>query len=284
MPDWTWPGISTDQKQSIARIQADSDFAGTFGINLAQGDYFSEGNSGANKVVVNEEAAKVMGMKNPVRQHLQLKGQDYEIVGMVKNFHSRHFSHLIRPLLISYEESGRNLYVQYKSTGDKTSIVDFINQVYAKFNPEFPFEYHFFNDEFVATYRNEHKMLELLFYFVIVAFLILCFGLYTLSKQIALSKTKEIGIRKINGSHISEVMILLNRDFVKWVAIAFVIATPIAYYAMNKWLEIFAYKTTLSWWIFALAGLLALGIALLTVSWQSWRAATKNPVEALRYE
>jgi len=94
MPDWTWPGISTDQKQSIARIQADSDFAGTFGINLAQGDYFSEGNSGANKVVVNEEAAKVMGMKNPVRQHLQLKGQDYEIVGMVKNFHSRQIMRL----------------------------------------------------------------------------------------------------------------------------------------------------------------------------------------------
>jgi ABC-type antimicrobial peptide transport system permease subunit len=284
MPDWTWPGISADQKHSIARIQADSDFAGTFGINLAQGNYFSEGNSGANKVVVNEEAAKVMGMQNPVRQHLQLKGQDYEIVGMVKNFHSRHFSHLIRPLLISYEESGRNLYVQYKSTGDKTSIVDFINKVYAKFNPEFPFEYHFFNDEFVATYRNEHKMLELLFYFVIVAFLILCFGLYALSKQIALSKTKEIGIRKINGAHISEVIILLNRDFVKWVAIAFVIATPIAWYAMHNWLENFAYKTELSWWIFALAGVLALGIALLTVSWQSWKAATRNPVEALRYE
>ncbi|MCX6236211.1 MAG: ABC transporter permease [Bacteroidia bacterium] len=284
VPDWTWPGISVDQKHSIARIQADCDFTGTFGIKMAQGDYFSEGNSSANKVVVNEEAAKVMGMENPVRQHLQLKGQDYEIVGMVKNFHSRHFSHLIRPLLISYEESGRNLYVQYKSAGDKTSIVDFINKVYAKFNPEFPFEYHFFNDEFVATYRNEHKMLELLFYFVIVAFLILCFGLYALSKQIALSKTKEIGIRKINGSHISEVIILLNRDFVKWVAIAFVIATPIAYYTMNRWLENFAYKTELSWWIFALSGVLALGIALLTVSWQSLKAATRNPVEALRYE
>lgn len=91
---------------------------------------------------------------------------------------------------------------------------------------------------------------------------------------------KEIGIRKVNGAKISEVIDMLNRDFVKWVAIAFVIATPIAYYTMNKWLENFAYKTTLNWWIFALAGLLALGIALLTVSWQSWKAATRNPVEA----
>jgi putative ABC transport system permease protein len=101
---------------------------------------------------------------------------------------------------------------------------------------------------------------------------------------ITIYRTKEIGIRKINGAKVSEVLVLLNRDFVKWVAIAFVIATPIAWYAMNKWLENFAYKTELSWWIFALAGLLALGIAFLTVSWQSWRAATRNPVEALRYE
>jgi putative ABC transport system permease protein len=99
-----------------------------------------------------------------------------------------------------------------------------------------------------------------------------------------LNRVKEIGIRKINGARISEVMILLNRDFIIWAAIAFVIATPIAWYAMHKWLENFAYKTNLSWWIFALAGLLALGIALLAVSWQSWRAATRNPVEALRYE
>ena len=97
-------------------------------------------------------------------------------------------------------------------------------------------------------------------------------------------RIKEIGIRKINGAKVSEVLNMLNREFVKWVAIAFVIATPIAWYALNKWLENFAYKTPLSWWIFALSGAMALGIALLTVSWQSWRAATRNPVEALRYE
>jgi putative ABC transport system permease protein len=102
--------------------------------------------------------------------------------------------------------------------------------------------------------------------------------------QISISRTKEIGIRKVNGAKISEVLILLNKDFIKWVAIAFVIACPIAYYAMSKWLESFAYKTELSWWIFALSGILTLVIAIVTVSWQSWRAATRNPVEALRYE
>jgi putative ABC transport system permease protein len=98
------------------------------------------------------------------------------------------------------------------------------------------------------------------------------------------SKTREISIRNVNSDKLTEILTLLNKDFVRWVAISFVIATPIAYYAMNKWLENFAYKTELSWWIFALAGLLALGIELLTVSWQSWKAATRNPVEALRYE
>lgn len=109
-------------------------------------------------------------------------------------------------------------------------------------------------------------------------------GLYGMITYMVEKRIKEIGIRKVNGAKISEILVLLNRDFLKWVAIAFVIATPIAYYAMYKWLENFAYKTELSWWIFALAGLLALGIALLTVSFQSWMAATRNPVEALRYE
>jgi putative ABC transport system permease protein len=97
-------------------------------------------------------------------------------------------------------------------------------------------------------------------------------------------RIKEIGIRKVNGAKVSEILVLLNKDFVIWVMVAFVIAAPVAWYSMNKWLESFAYKTSLSWWIFVLAGLLALGIALLTVSWQSWRAATRNPVESLRYE
>ena len=215
---------------------------------------------------------------------MQLRRKYYEIIGVVNNFHSRHFSHLIRPLVITFNNSGRKLYIQYEDGGDKSSIINSIQKVYAKYNPESPFEYHFFADEFIATYGNEQQMLRLLFYFVIVAFLILCFGLYALSKQIALGKTKEIGIRKVNGSRTTEILILLNKDFVKWVALAFVVATPIAYYAMSKWLEGFAYKTELSWWIFVLAGSIALLIAIITVSWQSFKAARRNPVESLRYE
>ena len=283
-PGWTWDSINKDEKHSIAKIEADNDFIKTFHLEIVQGDNFQLANNNNYKVIINEEAAKVMNMGNPISQHIQLKDKDYEIIGVVKNFHSRHFSNKIRPLMLTYGEGGHNLFIQYKNDNDKAKIIALTNSEYDKFNPEFPFEYHFFADEFTATYRNEQKMLNLLSYFVVVAFFILGFGLYTLSKQLAISKTKEIGIRKVNGAKVSEILFMLNKDFVKWVVVAFVIATPIAYFAMNKWLENFAYKTTLSWWIFALAGLLVLGIVLFTVSWQSWRAANRNPVEALRYE
>jgi putative ABC transport system permease protein len=109
-------------------------------------------------------------------------------------------------------------------------------------------------------------------------------GLFAISYNTSRKRTKDIGIRKINGATILEVMFLLNKDFIKWVIVAFLIATPIAWYVMHRWLQSFVYKTQQSWWIFGLAGIIALGIALLTISWQSWSAATKNPVEALRYE
>ena len=144
--------------------------------------------------------------------------------------------------------------------------------------------HYFMEDRIAVLYEKEANAKQSIGLFSLVAILISCFGLLGTVLNISNEKTKEIGIRKVNGAKISEVIALLNKDFVKWVVIAFVIATPVAYYAMNKWLENFAYKTDLSWWIFALAGLLALGIALLTVSFQSWRAATRNPVDSLRYE
>ena len=133
-------------------------------------------------------------------------------------------------------------------------------------------------------YKGEERLAASIRLSAILAILISCLGIVGLAEFSIKKRIKEIGIRKVNGAKISEILTMLNRDFLKWVAIAFVIATPIAYYAMTKWLENFAYKTELSWWIFALAGLLALGIALLTVSWQSWKAAKRNPLEALRYE
>jgi putative ABC transport system permease protein len=168
--------------------------------------------------------------------------------------------------------------------GNLHSSLKRINETWSEFYPGQEFNFFFMDEKIAKQYKAETVLSRILFTFSGIGLLISVIGISALSLFISQQRTKEIGIRKVNGAKVHEILAMLNKDFVKWVAIAFVIATPIAYYAMNKWLENFAYKTTLSWWIFALAGLLALGIALLTVSWQSWRAATRNPVEALRYE
>ena len=150
--------------------------------------------------------------------------------------------------------------------------------------PNDPFLYSFVDEFINKRYLKEDQNHAMIGLFSLLSIVIALLGLFGLSTFAIQRCTKEIGLRKVNGARSLQVVAMLNKDFVTYVAIAFVIACPIAYYAMNKWLENFAYKTELNWWIFALAGLLALGIALLTVSWQSWRAATRNPVEALRYE
>jgi len=159
-----------------------------------------------------------------------------------------------------------------------------IQQKWESIYPDEPFEFQFMDQHMAGLYKKNEKEMAIFSYLTIIAIIISCLGLYGLASHFMIRRTKEVGIRKVNGATVREVVKLLNQGFVQWVLIAFVIATPIAYYAMNNWLENFAYKTDLRWWIFALAGLLALGIALLTVSFQSYKAATKNPIESLRYE
>ena len=182
-----------------------------------------------------------------------------------------------------FEDMEANFLIQFEE-GATQSGLQFVEGLFAKNNSGEAFQYTFLTDEIETLYQKEKRLSQIYIIFTIIAFLISATGLFAISLYDTRKRTKEIGVRKVNGAKVSEILALLNKDFLKWVAIAFVIACPIAYYVMYKWLENFAYKTNLSWWIFALAGLLALGIALLTVSWQSWRAATRNPVEALRYE
>jgi len=212
----------------------------------------------------------------------------YQVVGVTENFHTASLRSGIQPLCLIY--AGNNLIRDFSQVSIRLAPGNIGNQmkelasVWKSFIPDEPMDYSFYDDYFNSLYKSEERLGKAIGLFAIVAFILTCMGILGQIFQTCIDRTKEIGIRKVNGAKISEVITMLNRDFVKWVAIAFVIATPIAYYAMNRWLESFAYKTDLSWWIFALAGLLALAIALLTVSWQSWKAATRNPVEALRYE
>jgi putative ABC transport system permease protein len=209
----------------------------------------------------------------------------YDVVGVVNNFNVQSLHSEMTPVVLLYEPDREfNTLSVRLLPGNISQQINDLRKVWKTLLPDDPMEFAFYDTQFQAMYEKEEKLAKSITFFSIIALVLTCMGILGQIFLISLNRTKEIGVRKVNGAKISEIMAMLNKDFVKWVVIAFIIATPIAWFAMYKWLESFAYKTELSWWIFALAGLLALGIALLTVSWQSWRAATRNPVEALRYE
>ncbi len=262
----------------------DDDYTETMGLTIVEGRNFSENiSSEENFAIINQEMARQLNLKNPVGEQITDGANTYEVVGVVKDFNYDNIQYQIRPLVLHPGLSPNFISIKV-NTSDMSGVIKAVTKLWDKASPGQGLQYSFLDMEYAKMYDNVKRTGLIFRSFSILAILVASLGLFGLAEFITKQRTKEIGIRKVNGAKVSEILSMLNKDFVKWVAIAFVVATPIAYFAMNKWLENFAYKTTLSWWIFVLAGLLSLGIALLTVSWQSWRAATRNPVEALRYE
>ena len=290
--DFYWDDKKPGQEVMMELTGVDYQYFEELNIGLLAGRSFSEAFPGdaSNAFILNEEAVKQTGLESPIGKKFASWNKSGTIVGIIKNtnFKSLHEKpnpqvyHIMKNI---QEEAGLTGVMLMKLNGAKQAeTLLFIEKTWKSLNSDAPFEIHFLDQTYDQLYSSERRINLIFGYFSILAILIACLGLFGLALHSADQRRKEIGIRKINGAKISEVMVMLNTSFVKWIAIAFIIATPLARYAMNMWLENFAYKTELSWWIFALAGLLALGIALLTVSWQSWKAATSNPVETLRYE
>jgi len=284
-----WGGTLKDDGQehdiSYFVIQADASFLNTTGIQLSTGRNFKKENSSDSQTcLVNETAVSQFGIQNPLSSTIN----GYPIVGVVRDFHIQSLHYRIGPIVIFNAPESKtgmaSIRFSASNSQEVTRYLESLKNLWEKLSSEQPFEYEFLDQRLKSMYEKDHKLMKAFLSFSVLAILIACLGLFGLFSFLSEKKIKEIGIRKVNGANVSEILAMLNGDFVKWVGLAFIIASPIAYYAMHKWLENFAYKTKLSWWIFALAGLLALGIALLTVSWQSWKAATRNPVEALRYE
>ncbi|MBT3382525.1 MAG: FtsX-like permease family protein [Prolixibacteraceae bacterium] len=286
-------------KVETQMVVVDTSYAETYGLKLMAGSNLNLLDSSKN-ILINEELAKQLNFNTPdeaigkeVMFYYRKPNARFRISGVVKDYHYESFYTKIRPTILLQDPNRTRIagikIVTNSSSGDGNfkQIQDVLAYVENSWKSIFPNEYYefeFIEDRIKNNYASEASSSKLINIFALITVIISCLGIFGLALYSSEQRSKEIGIRKINGAKVSEVMVMLNGDLVKWVAIAFIIACPIALYAMNKWLENFAYKTTLSWWIFALAGLLALGIALLTVSWQSWRAATRNPVEALRYE
>lgn len=209
-----------------------------------------------------------------------------DIVGVAKNFNFASLQENIEPMVLWFtgDVSRKNNILIKTHSGNITQIREFIERTAQKIDPKGTFNVQFLDDELEALYGKETRMARFIEFVALWTILLALTGLLGLVIFISRDRVKEIGIRRVNGASALQVLNMLNKSVLVWIGIAFVIATPIAYYAMSRWLENFAYKTALSWWIFALAGIVSLLVALLTVSWQSWRAATRNPVEALRYE
>ena len=273
-----------DKECEFSHTQVNSGYAQTLGLSIVQGRDFDFARPADNlNYLVNETFVKKYIVGNPLEATLN----GAKILGVVKDFNFYSLHQQVAPLAIRLSDQNASILLirtNIPTTGAASQLIGNVKNCISQNVDEAYVDVRFLDQHIQGLYQKETKAARLLNCFTFFAIFISCLGLFALAFLTINSRIKEIGIRKVNGARISEILTMLNKDFVKWVAIAFVIATPIAYYAMNKWLENFAYKTELSWWIFALAGLLALGIALLTVSWQSWRAATKNPVEALRYE
>ena len=273
--------VGNQQIKVVEYVNVDRDFFRTLELKFKEGSGFPE--SAAGYCVVNQTFIDERKIENPMVDKVNLGGEEYQICGIMDDFHSRPMRNKVTPF-VAYLNPNKIAFSLVRFSGNPHEAIELLKKTVNKYLPNSMFEYEFMDSRIKASYIAETRFSNIIRVLTLLSVLISCLGLLGLSYFSALIRIKEIGIRKVNGAKISEILTMLNKDFIKWVTIAFAVATPIAYYTMTKWLENFAYKTELSWWIFALAGVLALGIALLTVSWQSWRAATRNPVEALRYE
>lgn len=288
--NWGRNLIKDGEKTAVhfAKFTVSPNFFHFFGIKLKQGKTFNDNSPRNQDFIFNEKAIHDFGIQDISKAQMATSSPSKgRIIGVTENFNFESLHVPIRAAGFMCNSNYADVIYLKTNTMNHASFqqtMKSVKKVWDQLSPNFPFEYQFLNASWDALYRKDQQFQKILGIATLLSMFLSCLGLIGLTFFVIEKRTKEIGIRKVNGAKVSEVMTLLNKDFIKWVAIAFVLATPIAWFATHKWLENFAYKTSLSWWIFALAGILALGIALFTVSWQSWKAATRNPVEALRYE
>jgi putative ABC transport system permease protein len=278
-----------EKRIQYSAMQVDKNFFNFFGLKLIKGQTFGESSIKEVQHIFNHTAIKNYGIEKlndaRITAYSNARG---DIIGEVENFHYKSMHSPVSNLGFMCQDQK---YLQYLYIKSNTSSPPLLQQIikriegtWNKFVPDWPVEIGFLDESIKKMYEQDIRLNEAFTAAAVVSILVACMGLLGMSIFNVDRRTKEIGIRKINGARIHQVMLVLNQNIIKCFIVALVIACPLVYYVMNKWLQNFAYKTELSWWIFVLGGMLVLIIALLTISWQSWKAATKNPVKALRYE
>ncbi len=270
-----------------AMIWADEDFAKTYKLEIVKGQFlqmdfdsfWKEGETNL-PAVINETAEKIIGYQNPIGERIG----NFVIAGVVKDFHFRPLHYPIGPLIITYDP--QNIMTMNVRIADRNraETLKFISDTYKKYRESRGFSYRYFDDLLAQKYQDEVRLRNLTLIFSALAVIIAMLGIMGMALFSCDRRTKEIGIRKANGASLPEILFMLNKEFLKWVMVAFVIAIPVAWYTMHRWIENFAYRTELSWWIYLLAACLIMVTALIAVNWQTFRVARRNPTETLRSE
>ncbi len=280
-------GSAPESNIFIGAIGVDFNFVKTFGLKLAAGRDFSEQFSTDKKAgfLVNETGVKQLGWKTPseaIGKSVDLEGKKGKIIGVLKDFHSQSLQNPIQGLMLTIDQPMFTQVSIKLSPRNMEKTLAYVRKEWDQYFPEKGFAYEFLDQSIANAYVSEQRLSKLIGYFASLAVLISCLGLYGLVSIVTQQRAKEIGIRKVLGASVQSIVQLLSKDFLILVIVSMIIATPLSYYLMDKWLADFAYKTNIAWWIFGLAGLLAMGVTLLTVSFQSVKAALMNPVKSLK--
>ncbi len=268
-------------------LRVDTDYLKTMGIKLLQGRDFSPefGADSSSSVLITQSMAKALGEKNPVGKFIKPDNKQFQIVGVISDFNLYSLHQQAEPITLQMESGSPIRYVLVRvNPQNLTGAMESIKAAWKDIAPKQEFRGSFLDENTDRWYRKEQRLATIFSSAAGIAILLSCLGLFAIALMSIQQRTKEIGVRKVLGASVFSIVTLLSKDFLKLVLIAIVIASPIAWYAMNRWLQDFAYKIDIAWWVFALAGLLAVGIALITVSFQSIRAALMNPVKSLRSE
>jgi putative ABC transport system permease protein len=254
-------------------------------IEIVAGDPFEDYNDSLNYVWLNEQAASLLGFENPVGQTAMHENDQFIIKGVISNINSKSLHHHIDPqAYIKLPQVQADHVVLIKISEDQKAAIARVEEKWQEHNPDYPFDYNFLDQTYDDMYRNEARAGGIVTWGMLIAMFITIIGLFAMAAYATERRTKEIGLRRVNGAEMTDILILLNKDFLKWVIVACVLALPLGWYIMKGWLDSFAYRTSFSWWILMASAIIALVISILTVSWQSYMAARKNPVESLRYE
>jgi putative ABC transport system permease protein len=278
-----WEGKEPSREFLIHADTGDYDYLETLGLEMVAGRYYSrEFPTDPDNFVLNETAVEHMGIESPVGKRFSYEGKTGRIIGILKDYHGGSLHHPIQPKVFTFS-NGFFTFVKFRP-GKTSAIVEYLEEKWNTFVPGYPFRYGFLDENIANQYETERRIGRIFQYFTGLAVFIACLGLFGLASFMTERRTKEIGIRKVLGAKVSAIILLLSKEFVKWVLIANVIAWPVAYIISRNWLKGFAYRIDLGLSLFLFSSILALVTAVLTVSFQAFKAATANPVKSIRYE